>query len=69
MHFDPYNIYFGILFGLIGFAAWRYGRHKQSARHMLLAVVLMGFSYFVPTLWLTLVIGSILTFFLFWPKW
>ena len=67
MHFDPYNLYLGFLFGLVGFAAWRYGRHKQSVRHIILAIILCVFSYFVPDVWWTLGIGGVLTLLLFWP--
>ncbi|HSA58612.1 MAG TPA: hypothetical protein VLJ37_02895 [bacterium] len=67
MSFEPYNLYFGFLFGLVGFAAWRYGRHKQSARHLILAVALFGFSYFMPNVWWTLGVGGTLTLLLFWP--
>ena len=64
---DPYNIFFGMLFGIIGYGAWRYGRNTQSERHLILAILLMTFSYFVNTLWITLGLGSILTLLLFWP--
>ncbi len=67
MSFDLTNIFLGILFGGVGFVAWRYGRHKQSARHMLLAVILMVFPYFLSNIWVLLLVGSGLTFFLFWP--
>jgi energy-coupling factor transporter transmembrane protein EcfT len=61
------TIFVGILFSLVGFAAWRYGRMKQSIRHLLLAVALMVFGYFVPNPWLGLLIGGVLTGLLFWP--
>ncbi len=67
MHFDPYNLWLGFVFGMAGLAAWRYGRHVQSARHMILAVCLMGFSYFIPNVWATLAVGGVLTLLLFWP--
>jgi len=67
MHFDPYNLWLGFVFGLIGFAAWRYGRHKQSIRHMALAFCLFIFSYFMPNVWSTLAVGGGLTVLLFWP--
>ncbi len=67
MSFDPYSIIIGIAFGIVGYAAWRYGRKNQSARHMILAVMLMGYGYFVPNPWLCLAAGLALTFFLFWP--
>jgi hypothetical protein len=67
MNFSLSTILIGLFFGVVGFSAWRYGRQKQSARHMLLAVGLMGFGYFVPNPWLAFLIGGILTGLLFWP--
>lgn len=67
MDFDPYTLFFGFIFGLIGFAAWKYGRSQNSERHIYLAVLLMGFSYFFSNVWVTLGIGSVLTILLFYP--
>ncbi len=61
------SIFIGIMFSIIGIAAWRYGKQKASARHMLLGVGLMAYGYFVPNVWLSLLVGFILTAFLFWP--
>lgn len=65
--FDMKTVVAGIFFSLVGFSAWRYGRHSQSGRHMILAVVLMAYPYFVPGFWWSLLVGSSLTVFLFWP--
>lgn len=67
MSFDLSQIYCGIFFGLVGFSAWRYGRQQQSARHMLLAVGLMSYSYFVSNIWLNLGLGGLMTLLLFFP--
>lgn len=67
MHFDPINLWLGFGFGIAGYGAWRYGRQIQSARHMILAVSLMGFSYFTPNVWSTLAVGAVLIILLFWP--
>ncbi len=67
MDFDINAIIIGMFFGIIGYGAWRYGRSAESPRHLYLAVGLMGFSYFVSNMWLTLVIGGVLTLLLFWP--
>jgi len=67
MTFNPYSIYFGFLFGVIGLIAWRYGRKIKSQRHLILAVLLIGFSYFISNVWLTLGIGAVLTILLFYP--
>jgi energy-coupling factor transporter transmembrane protein EcfT len=67
MTFNPYSIFLGVVFSGVGFVAWRYGRLKQSARHLLLAIALMLFGYFIPNPWWVLIIGAVLTTFLFWP--
>ncbi len=68
MSFDPYAIFLAIIFSLVGYCAWRYGRKTQSGRHMILAVALMGYGYFVTNPWWSLAVGSVLTVLLFWPK-
>ena len=67
MTFDIYSIFISILFSLVGIAAWRYGRQQVSARHMILAVLLMGYGYFIPNPWWCFAVGCILTLLLFWP--
>ncbi|OGQ21531.1 MAG: hypothetical protein A3I05_03255 [Deltaproteobacteria bacterium RIFCSPLOWO2_02_FULL_44_10] len=64
---DIYSIFVAVLFSIVGFAAWRYGRRSQSGRHMILGVVLMGYGYFVHNVWWSLGIGTLLVIFLFWP--
>ena len=65
IHFAP--IFIGIAFSLVGWGAWRYGRRIQSGRHMILAVALMAYPYFVWNTWWSLATGSVLTGLLFWP--
>lgn len=67
LNFSPYTLFFGFIFGVIGYAAWRYGRSHSSERHLVLAVLLIGFSYFIPNVWLILIVGACLTFLLFYP--
>lgn len=67
MEFNLYSIIIGFLFGIVGFGAWKYGRQSQSERHMLLAVALMGYSYFISDVWISLLVGAVLTVLLFWP--
>jgi len=43
---NPYTLFFGFIFGIIGYASWRYGRKQSSERHLVLAVMLIAFSYF-----------------------
>ncbi len=65
--FDVKTIVIGIVFSIVGWMAWRYGRRHQSGRHMILGVVLMVYPYFVSNLWWSLALGSLLTVSLFWP--
>ncbi len=67
MSFELGNIFLGLFFGVVGVSAWRYGKQTTSARHMLLGIVLIAYSYFVPNFWIALAVGCILSLFLFWP--
>ncbi len=67
MNWDLGTLFLGLFFGLVGFSAWRYGKQITSARHMFLGFILMAYSYFVPNFWVALLIGAVLSLFLFWP--
>jgi len=67
MNFDPTSLWLAFVFGLIGYAAWRYGGKQQSLRHRLLGLSLMLFPYFVGEAWSLAAIGTALSVFLFWP--
>lgn len=65
--FEMKTIVVALFFSIVGYCAWRHGRHAQSGRHMILAVLLMVYPYFVWNFWWSLIAGSALTVFLFWP--
>jgi len=67
MNFELGNIILGLLFGVVGVSAWRYGKQIASARHMLLGVALIAYSYFVPNFLVSLLVGLGLSILLFWP--
>lgn len=67
MSLDLGTILLGLFFGVVGFSAWRYGKQITSARHMILGVILMAYSYFVPNFWVALGLGVFFSIFLFWP--
>lgn len=46
-----------ILFGLVGLAAWRYGKVVQRPRIRWLAAALMFYPYAVSSTWLLYVVG------------
>ena len=57
-----------VFFGLIGFAAFRYGRKSGEPRPLFLGVALMAYGYFFSNAWLSLAIGIVLTLLLFFPR-
>ncbi len=61
------TILFAVVFGLVGFAAFRYGRKNAEPRPLFLGIALMAYGYFVTNAWLSLGIGTLLTLLLFFP--
>ncbi|HEY4231337.1 MAG TPA: amino acid transport protein [Thermoanaerobaculia bacterium] len=66
--FSVYTILLAILFGLVGFAAFRYGRKNSETRPLIIGIALMAYGYFVTNAWVSLAIGSVLTLALFFPR-
>jgi ACR3 family arsenite efflux pump ArsB len=57
LNFNPYNILAGIIFGTIGFGAWRYGRTLDLWKPTVIGLVLMVYPYLVSIDWLLWGIG------------
>jgi len=53
----PAYIAGALLFGLLGLAAYRYGKKTERSRSKWLGVALMLYPYVVPQTWLMYVIG------------
>jgi hypothetical protein len=66
--FSLWTILLAILFGIVGFAAFRYGRKNAEPRPLFLGIALMAYGYFVTDAWLSLAIGSVLTLLIFFPR-
>ncbi len=66
--FSLYTILLAVLFGLVGFAAFRYGRKNSEPRPLIIGIALMAYGYFVTNPWISLAIGSALTLALFFPR-
>jgi hypothetical protein len=66
--FSLYTILVAVVFGLVGFAAFRYGRKNAEPRPRFLGIALMAYGYFVTNVWVSLAIGSALTLALFFPR-
>jgi TRAP-type C4-dicarboxylate transport system permease small subunit len=56
----PAYIVGAILFGLIGYGAWRYGKKKSNKYVKWLGVALMLYPYVVPSTWMMYVVGILL---------
>ena len=68
--FDDFSlatILLAVLFGLVGFAAFRYGKKNGEPRPLFLGVALMAYGYFVTNAWVSFGIGTVLTVLLFFP--
>ena len=59
------NFLGGMIFGLIGFAAFVYGKRAQEYKRLCIGIALMAFPYFVADTVLLYVIGVALTAALF----
>lgn len=64
---DGPTLFAGVLFGAIGIAAWRIGRRRDSARHMLLGAALVIYPWLIPDGVWVWVVGALLTALVFLP--
>ena len=63
--FNWANLIGGVIFGIIGWSAFMYGKKEKSMRPMVIGVVLMVYPYFVANTFLAYAIGTLLTAALF----
>lgn len=61
------GIILGILFSMIGLVAVRFASVLKNIRYGVLGLALMIYPYFIYDTWPCFIVGSVLTFFLFWP--
>ena len=66
--FSLATILLAVLFGFVGFAAFRYGRKNQEPKPLFIGIALMAYGYFVTNAWVSLAIGTALTLALFFPR-
>jgi hypothetical protein len=57
----PGELFWGLMFGVIGAAYFMYGRKQHKPVPLLCGIALGVFPYFVSNVWLLLVIGSALS--------
>ena len=66
--FSLATIVVAVFFGLVGFAAFLYGKKNGEPRSLFLGIALMAYGYFVSNVWVSLAIGALLTLLLFFPR-
>ena len=66
--FSIWTIVVAVLFGIVGWAAFRYGKKNGEPKPLILGIALMAYGYFVTNAWVSLAIGSALTLALFFPR-
>ena len=58
--FNTSLIVWGMLFGIIGFAYFTYGRKQAAVMPLVVGIALMVFPYFVPNVYLLVIVGIVL---------
>jgi hypothetical protein len=66
--FSLATILLAVFFGLVGFAAFRYGKKNGEPKPLFIGIALMAYGYFVTNAWVSLAIGTVLTLALFFPR-
>ncbi|HTT08826.1 MAG TPA: hypothetical protein VMH34_08570 [Gammaproteobacteria bacterium] len=61
----PAALFAALIFGIIGLAAFRYGKKSSQWIPMALGLALMGYPYFFSNTWLLYGVGATLTAALF----
>jgi ACR3 family arsenite efflux pump ArsB len=56
--FSPYNILGGLIFGTIGWGAWRYGKQLSLWKPIAIGLVLMVYPIFCTAAWETWLVGT-----------
>jgi len=62
------TILIAIVFSIVGWIAFRYGRKNHEPRPLFLGIALMAYGYFVSNAWISLGIGALLTLLIFFPR-
>jgi MFS family permease len=63
-----WTILIAVVFGFVGFLAFRYGRKNNEPRPLFLGIALMAYGYFFTNAWVSLGIGAALTLLIFFPR-
>ena len=61
LNLNPWAIFWGLLFGSIGFGFFIYGKKQQRLVFLVAGLVLMVFPYFIDKSLLIFIVGTVLT--------
>ncbi len=59
--FSAAKIFAWIIFGVIGFAAFRYGKKNKLFRPLIIGIALMAYPYFISGTFFLYLVGIVLT--------
>ncbi len=62
----PWYLVGALIFSIIGYAAYRYGKKSSAPACMWIGIVLMVFPYVVPETWMMYSVGALLCGGLYW---
>ena len=60
VNLDPWYLFLGLIFSMIGFGYFRYGKRQGDGRAMLVGVVLMVYPYFITSPFAVVGVGVLL---------
>jgi len=56
-NFSPYNLLGGLVFGTIGWGAWRYGKQLDLWKPIVIGLIMMIYPAFCAATWETWLVG------------
>lgn len=62
----PTYLFGAILFSVVGFVAFRFGKKTGRFKTMILGLILMVYSYFTPTTWSMYLVGAAICGAIYW---
>ena len=62
MDFNLYSIFAGLIFGVIGLSLFRQGKKNSNMLVLIIGILMMGFPYFIDTVWVEWCVGIGLCF-------
>lgn len=60
MDVDHYSLFLSLFISTVGFSYFLFGKKRSEYAFMLSGAVMMGFSYFVDSFWISALVGTVL---------